>query len=82
MSAVRRQETNDPVVVYDVMREAAHRLIAGYASWRGPFGLPEAAAAEIRRVRSRVDSVDITDLDEQRRLTAEFRRCATRLARP
>lgn len=72
MLGIRLPETDDPVVVYDLMREAANRLVAEYAAQRTDAGLPAAARDEIRRIRQQVASVDPEDMDAQRRLTDEL----------
>jgi hypothetical protein len=73
MPNVRLHETSDPVVVYDLMREAANRLIARYAGRRTAEGLAASDIAEIRAIRAHVAAVNPADVEAQRRVTAELR---------
>lgn len=66
--------SDDPVVVYDMMREAANRLCAFYARQVTAGGLGDPAIGEIRAVWAEVNAVDTRDLEAQRAATAEFRR--------
>ncbi|MET9326773.1 hypothetical protein [Tsukamurella sp. NPDC003166] len=63
---------DDPVVVYDVMREAANRLIAEFAA-RGRDA-PGKWIDRARDVRRRVRAVSVEDLASQKALTAELHR--------
>lgn len=82
MSPMRRQKTRDPVVVYDVMREAATRLIALYAGRRTAEGLAAGDAAEIRAIRDLVERVSFSDMEAQRRVTTQLRSRAKAFGRP
>lgn len=59
----------DPVVVYDILREAANRLCAYYAERVTKGGLEDPAIEAIRRIRSRVRAVPLSDMQSQLDLT-------------
>lgn len=62
----------DPVVVYDTMREAATRLIAG---WRGRLtvgGLEDPAMQEMRLILAQAEAVDAHDIAAQKAAAADF----------
>ena len=82
MSPMRLQKTRDPVVVYDVMREAATRLIALYAGRRTAEGLSADDAAEIRAIRDLVERVSVSDVEAQRRVASQLRSRAEAFGRP
>ena len=67
---------DDPVVVYDTMRETATRLTATLRDRHGAT----AARPEIRAVRDRVAAVDPADLEAQKALTRELHEERERLA--
>ena len=65
---------DDPVVIYDIMREAANRLCAFFAGQATVGGIEDPAIAEIWAIREEVNAVDTRDLDAQRQTTEDFRR--------
>lgn len=73
MATVQTGTTTDPVVVYDLLREAATQLVAQYArrADHGVLGAEDIAA--IRAIRADVSATDPSDIDAQRKLTAELR---------
>jgi hypothetical protein len=54
-------ETRDLIVVYDVLRKAANRLVARDPGRRPADGLSASDAAAIGAIRDRVDAVDPVD---------------------
>lgn len=62
----------DPVVVYDIMRESANRLAALYIRQVTVGGTEDPAILEVRAINDKVLAVDVNDLQAQLDLTAEF----------
>jgi hypothetical protein len=62
----------DPVVVYDVMREAANRLISLYIRQINAGGIEDPAVQMIRSIRQEVHNVSIEDIAQQVALTESF----------
>ena len=62
----------DPVVVYDNMRESANRLAALYIRQVTVGGTEDPAILEVRAINDKVLAVDVNDLQAQLDLTAEF----------
>lgn len=67
-------EDEDPVVVYDVLREAANRLSALYVRQVTVGGAQDPAILRVRAVRDQVRAVDVDDLCAQVELIREFDR--------
>lgn len=65
---------DDPVVVYDVMWEAANRLGAVYAQQVTSGGVNDPAIAKMRALDAEVEAVDPDDLDAQKAKTVDLRR--------
>ncbi|MBX3196290.1 MAG: hypothetical protein KF727_14480 [Microbacteriaceae bacterium] len=61
----------DPVTVYDVMREARTRLAAAYSAREGDDGL---VVEFVRALNGEVEAVAFDDIDAQRALAADFDR--------
>ena len=68
----------DPVVVYDIMRESANRLAALYIRQVTVGGTEDPAILEVIAINDKVLAVDVNDLQAQLDLTAEFNRKADR----
>ena len=62
----------DPVVVYDIMRESATRLAALCVRQVTVGGAEDPAILEVRAINDQVLAVDATDLQAQLDLTTEF----------
>ena len=62
----------DPVVVYDIMREAANRLAAPCVRQVTVGGAEDPAIIAVRAINDQVLAVDVNDLQAQLDLTAEF----------
>ena len=62
----------DPVVVYDIMREAANRLAALCVRQVTVGGAEDPAIIAVRAINDQVLAVDVNDLQAQLDLTAEF----------
>ena len=62
----------DPVAAYDIMREAATRLMALYAKRITVGGDVDPAAVETRNIRTQARSVGTHDMGAQIAATAEF----------
>lgn len=73
MSTVRTHAKADPVVTYDLMREAASHVIAQYAGRAVDGWLAEADIAAVRGIRAQVEAIDPQDIEAQRQLTEELR---------
>ena len=65
---------DDPVAVYDVLREAANRLGGLYVQRVGAGGLDDPAIVALRALDAEVAAVDPADIAAQKELTAELRR--------
>lgn len=63
----------DPVAVYDIMRETANRWMAIYAARVTVGGLEDPAVQAIIGILDKVDAVDSRDLGAQLRATKNFR---------
>jgi hypothetical protein len=63
----------DPVVAYDVMRFAANRLAAIYASRATIGGIEDPAILAIAELYAEVEAVDSHDMAAQDAATASFR---------
>ncbi|MCL2787515.1 MAG: hypothetical protein FWD59_03345 [Micrococcales bacterium] len=63
---------DDPVVVYDIMCEAANRLVSVYASRPRASGVPSEESRVIRAIRAEVCAVDLHDLEAQKAKTTDF----------
>lgn len=63
----------DPVVAYDVMREASARLMGLYAGQITTGGPADPAIAEMRKVRAEARAIDTHDAAAQAAATADFR---------
>jgi len=71
------RETNpaeDPVVVYDTMREAATRLMAEYRGRLTVGGIDDPAMKEMRAILAQAEGVDAHDIESQKATAAEFNR--------
>ena len=73
MTADNAPPAQDPVVVYDLMREAANRLIGVYAQRGTVGGLNDPAVQAIIAVLDEVEAVDPRDVGAQRAATEVFR---------
>ena len=62
----------DPVVVYDNMREAATRLAAVYARRITAGGPDDPDLAEMRAIKAAVEAVDPHDPAAQKTMTADL----------
>lgn len=65
---------DDPVVVYDTMRDAATTLGAVYAQRIGVGGLDDPAVVAMRALDAEVAAVDPGDVTAQKAMTVELRR--------
>lgn len=63
---------DDPVVVYDIMRETANQLGGLYARRVTVGGLDDPAIAALRELDAEVAAVDPEDVAAQRAMTAEL----------
>nr|WP_152665904.1 hypothetical protein [Mycobacterium sp. UM_NZ2] len=63
---------DDPVAVYDTMREAANRLTAVFAEQVTIGGIADPAIVAIRALRAEVAAVAWNDLAAQKAMTAEL----------
>ena len=63
---------HDPVVIHDVMREAANRLRGLYSEQVTVGGLSDPAIIAMREITAEVDSVSLTDMDAQKEKTAQL----------
>ena len=63
----------DPVVAYDVMREASARLMGLYAGQITTGGPADPAIAEMRKIRAEARAIDTHDAAAQAAATADFR---------
>lgn len=72
MTMNKTHTPQDPVAVYDIMREAATRLMSLYAQRITVGGDDDPAAVEIRNIRAQARAVDTHDMDAQLAATAEF----------
>jgi hypothetical protein len=77
---VRKRE--DPVVVYDTMREAATRLMAEYRRRLTAGGPEDPAMQEMRSILAQVEAVDPHDIQAQKTATAEFTARRSQLESP
>ena len=66
-------KSHDVVATYDVMREAAVRLMAEYAQRVTVGGSDDEALAAMRAVRARARAVDTHSIPAQLEATADFR---------
>jgi len=73
-------DLRDPVVTYDVMREAANRLVGLYAQQVTVGGTGDPAIIAMRALRDEVYAVPTHDLDAQELKTIELRERYDRLA--
>lgn len=76
MSAIAHAPKVSLVVAYDVMREAANRLVAGIldvARTDGTDAAIAAAVVEVGKIRDRVDAVDAKSLAAIQSLDADLR---------
>ena len=64
-----KHRVEDPVAVYDVMREAATRLGAVYAQRVTVGGADDPAIIEIRNIDAEVNAIDPHDIEAQRDMT-------------
>jgi hypothetical protein len=64
----------DPVAVYDVMRDTANRVVAVYASRVTVGGVADPAVQAISDFWAEVDAVDARDLAAQKIATTMFRK--------
>ena len=62
----------DPVVVYDIMREAANRVCSIYAERVTTGTVEDPAVEQIRAIWAEADSVDTHDQQAQRLATDKF----------
>ena len=62
----------DPVVVYDIMRESANRLAALCVRQVTVGGTGDPAILAVRAINAQVLAVDVNNLQAQLDLTAEF----------
>ena len=69
----------DPVVAYDVMREASTRLMGLYAGQITTGGPADPAIAEMRKIRAEARAIDTHDAAAQAAATADFRAIYMRL---
>lgn len=67
-------QIQDPVVIYDVMHEAANRLISLYIRQIDAGGIGDPAVQMIRSIRQEVHDVPVEDLAQQVALTESFAR--------
>jgi len=65
---------DDPVAVYDVMRDIANRVVAVYASRVTVGGVGDPAGQAISDLVDEVDAIDAHDLAAQKAATATFRK--------
>lgn len=65
-------QLEDPVVIYDIMREAANRLISLYVGQIDEGGIEDPAVQMIRSIRQEVHDVPTEDLAQQVTLTESF----------
>jgi hypothetical protein len=73
-------ETDDPVVIYDVMRECATRLSARYVKQITIGGPNDPAIVKMRALHEEIRAIDTRDQAEQRAKTIELRRRYAELA--
>jgi hypothetical protein len=73
VSVPRASSIEDPVVVYDVMREAANRLVGFYATQVTVGGMSDPAIQKMREVRAMALAVDPRDMAVQKSATEQFR---------
>ena len=73
MTMNKIRTAKDPVVVYDVMREAANRLVGLYAQRATVGGLDDPAVEAIANIFDEVRAVDSHDIEAQEIATADFR---------
>jgi hypothetical protein len=71
---------DDPVAVYDIMRDAATDLGSLYAGRVGVGGLDDPAVAALRALDAEVMAVAPDDLAAQKAMTVELRRRYAALA--
>jgi hypothetical protein len=72
MAMSETHAAEDPVVVYDTMREAATRLMAEYNARVTVGGLMDPAMREMRAISAQVGAVDTHDIVAQKRAATEF----------
>ena len=72
MTSKSVQVAEDPVVAYDIMREAANRLCGVYASRATSGGIEDPSVQAIRSVRAEVRGIDTEDARSQQLATANF----------
>jgi hypothetical protein len=65
MSADDRRSARDPVVVYDVMHEAASRLVGIYAQRATVGGLDDPAVKAVSAIYDEVSGIDPHNMDAQ-----------------
>ena len=66
--------TNEAVVAYDIMWEAANRLQGLYVQEVRDGGISDLAISKMRALVAEVEAVDIDDLDAQRAETERLGR--------
>jgi hypothetical protein len=72
MTMSETHTTEDPVVVYDTMRESATRLMAEYNARITVGGIEDPAMQEMRSILAQAEAVDAHDIAAQKKATAKF----------
>jgi len=72
MKLMKANVAEDPVVIYDTMREAANRLVSVYAERVTFGGMDDPAIQEIRAIRAQTLAVDTRDIAAQKKAAADF----------
>jgi hypothetical protein len=65
-------QIQDPVIIYDIMWEAANRLTSLYVEQIGEGGIEDPAVQMIRSIRQEAHDVPVDDLVQQIALTESF----------
>jgi hypothetical protein len=65
-------QIQDPVVIYDIMWEAANRLTSLYVRQIGEGGIEDPAIQMIRSIRQEAEDVPTEDIAQQIVLTESF----------
>ena len=73
MAANEIRTTQDAVVIYDIMRETANRLMAVYAGLVAIGGLEDPAVQRIVEILDEVEAVDHRDMAAQLEATENYR---------
>jgi len=80
LAQFKMTSSDDPVVVYDVMREAANQLIATHLRAVKDGGLSDPAIQAVRAVRAELRTIGSADIPAQKAMTARLEASRKRLS--